>query len=841
MRKGTIKAIVLPVVFILAIIIFGIRTNRTNEDLTTEMADATLPVVTLYENQTAVNELYGYTEQMNAAYMRDTITPIDETRQLPVTIQTYQTAVDKISYEIRSMDASRLIANADVTSYKETKGTIELNLTIQNLLEKGEEYLLVIELQSGDESVYYYTRIIEPQDCYVKECVDFVKNFHNTTFDPDTLETLSTYLERTTGDNDTLQYVSLNNSLSQIGWGDFKGKQLTTPVPSVKEITPTYNVILLDYVVTRVGENGESEYYNVEEYYRVRYSSSRMYLLNFERTMEEIFRGENGNIADQAINLGIRSENVEYQANEAGSVVAFVQQGELWSYNQEENTLAKVFSFRGYEGIDERENHGEHDIKIVSIDEAGSMEYIVYGYMNRGIHEGHVGIAVYHYDSLANSNEEQVFIPSDMSYEVMKSELGQLMYATDSGEFYIMVDGTVYGIDLNTLETRTLVEGLSDEAYAISESNRYLAWVDADAVNASTTLHIMDFVTEKVTDLTEGDSKYVKPLGFMEEDFIYGVANSGDVYVDAAGKTTFPMYQVKILDTASEEKDVLKTYEKPGYYVSGITINGDTIYLKRIQNNGTAYVDASQDMIMNRESDRTNTVEITTVNSDEKETQVQISLTDTVKKKSPKILTPKETILEEKREISLEKEKNTKRYYVYVKGTVSETTDSVSEAVIAANEQMGVVIGDDQQYVWKRSRKATQTALNDIAAGEEDAGRGSIVQCVNAMLGKEGIHISVGALIDQGQTPKEILIHTLKDATVLDLSGCTVDEVLYYVSNGSPVFAMTGTNDAVLIVGYDAGSVQLYDPALGTSYRKTIEEADEMFFNAGSVFFTYLK
>lgn len=284
-----------------------------------------------------------------------------------------------------------------------------------------------------------------------------------TTFDPDTLDTLSTYLERTTGDNDTLQYVSLNNSLSQVGWGSFQGKQLTTPVPSVKEITPTYNVIVLNYVVTRVGENGESEYYNVEEYYRVRYSSSRMYLLNFERTMEEIFRAENGSITEDTINLGIRSGNVEYQTNEAGSVVAFVQEGELWSYNQAENTLAKVFSFRGYEGIDERENHGEHDIKIVSIDEAGSMEYIVYGYMNRGIHEGCVGIAVYHYDSLANSNEEQVFIPSDMSFEVMKSELGQLMYATDSGEFYIMVDGDVYGIDLNTLETRVIAEGLTDE------------------------------------------------------------------------------------------------------------------------------------------------------------------------------------------------------------------------------------------------------------------------------------------------------------------------------------------------------------------------------------------
>ena len=43
-------------------------------------------------------------------------------------------------------------------------------------------------------------------------------------------------------------------------------------------------------------------------------------------------------------------------------------------------------------------------------------------------------------------------------------------------------------------------------------------------------------------------------------------------------------------------------------------------------------------------------------------------------------------------------------------------------------------------------------------------------------LGKEGINISVSALISQGETPKQILLNTLKDAAVLDLTGCTVDE-----------------------------------------------------------------
>ncbi len=37
-----------------------------------------------------------------------------------------------------------------------------------------------------------------------------------------------------------------------------------------------------------------------------------------------------------------------------------------------------------------------------------------------------------------------------------------------------------------------------------------------------------------------------------------------------------------------------------------------------------------------------------------------------------------------------------------------------------------------------------------------------------------------------------------------------------------------------------ANSVVIFDPALGTTYRKTLTEADEMFTAAGNVFFTYL-
>ena len=87
---------------------------------------------------------------------------------------------------------------------------------------------------------------------------------------------------------------------------------------------------------------------------------------------------------------------------------------------------------------------------------------------------------------------------------------------------------------------------------------------------------------------------------------------------------------------------------------------------------------------------------------------------------------------------------------------VSFDVSKIVNAITKANEKMGVVVGEDQEYIWKRSRDAIKPALSDIAVGAEDASSGSIAQCINAMLEKEGINISVSALIAGGETPKNI-------------------------------------------------------------------------------------
>ena len=843
MKKGMIKLLVLAGVFLLGVIVFGELTNHSNEDLTTEMADATLPVVSFFmkgegENQ-EVNELRGYTKEMQSVYMRDAITTVSSDRLLPLQVQTYDTKIDEISYEIRSLDASRLIADSKVEVYEEKKGRIKAELTIQNLLEENEEYLFIIKLKSGGDTIYYYTRIMEETVCHTKKCVDFAMSFHEKTFDVDEARELATYLEpNASGDNSNLHKVDIHSSLKQVAWADFKGERLTTPVPSLKEVNDSYTVVVLDYLVASIGINGEMEYYNVEEYYRVRYTNDRMYLLNYERTMNQIFRAENESFYNNYIQLGIRDSEVEFASNEKGNIVSFVQEGELWSYNESSNQLSQVFSFIGNEGIDKRENYGEHDIKIINIDETGSVNFVVYGYMNCGSHEGQVGICVYHYDSIANTTEEELFIPSSSSYQVMRADLGQLMYENAQGIFFIMLGGTVYRIDLSTMEVKEFITGLSQGDYAISESHKYFAWTEKDGQGMGTGIHLMDLDTGDKKELSPGGEGYLKTLGFMQEDFVYGIARKEDVVKDLTGNVTFPMYKVCIMDSSTAEQ--LKEYEKPGYYVSDIEIWDYIMYLNRIQFNGMAYVEASQDTIMNREGDSATIVDVHSTVTEVKQTQVQLSMVDMVKEASPKILTPKEVVFENNREIALKSEDVKDNYYAYARGDILAVTDNLKMAVSTANEKMGVVIGEKQQYIWKRARKSLQEAL-EVSVGTEDAGGSSIVQCVSAILERESVNIEVAALIGQGKTPKEILETTMEGVTALDLTGCSLEEVLYYVSLGNPVFAMKSDMDAVLVVGYDSLNVTLFNPLDSTVEKMGMEDAGEMFENAGNVFLGYLK
>lgn len=840
MSKKVIKPIVLIVVFIAALITFCITTNKGNKDMTTKQADATLPVMSFNLDKIKINTLHGYTTEMDPTKMRDCVIPISDDRKLSLSISTYGMAVDRISYKIRSMDGKRLVADDEISSFSNKDNTIQADISMPNVMDENTEYLLVFTITSGQDNVYYYSRIMQTDGKAAAKVVEFAKKFHDETFIKDDKSFFTTYMETTTGDRNTLAHVDLTSTVSQITWGSMAAAQYTNPVIALKEINDSYDVVTIDYVMSCVDGKGETEYYNVREYFRLRQTESRMYVLNYERTANQIFNSENSFISDSgSVMLGIRSSEAEYRANEAGSVICFVQEGDLYSYDINNGMIIKVFSFRDAEGIDERENWNHHDIKIVSVDEAGSIDFVVYGYMNRGTHEGEVGAGVYHYDGLAHTIDEEAFIPSKTSYEVLKAEMGKMLYLNEKNEFYLMMDDSLYRINLGSMSVKKVVEGLSTGSYCASESNRYFAWVDSANQYSSNTIKVMDLKNGKTFEIKKGNDQYLRPLGFIGEDFIYGQANVADVVSDAAGNTTFPMNGLIILDTSDQSE--LKTYTPSGGYVEKISVDGYTVTIDLIAQNNGVYAEIGQDTIMNREADSKQKIALDTSQSDTKLTVSAISIAGGKKPDKLKQLTAQMTIISHDTTVDLKFDDNTVHFYVYAKGDVIFASDNISDAIKQANDSMGVVIDSNQQYVWMRARKNAVNAFANIACNETDKDADSVVKSVSAMLTYNDVTVSVSELIGAGSSAVDVLKNNLPDKEILDLQGVSSEDIIFYISQGNPVFAMTGNTSAVLVTGYSSnGALYIYNPDNGATTSMSYEDADRMFYNGGLHFITYM-
>ena len=841
MRKGIIKAVVLLAVFCITVWAAGTVTHKNNVDMTSKMQEATLPVVCLQQGERQINQLFGYTAEMDGTAVRDTITPLGEDLTLPVTVHTYDNNIESISYQVRTLDMERLIEEKSVEDFSSENGEIKMQLQFQKLLEEGTEYMLVLMVNEKERPVYFYTRIIFGDDYYVQEALDFVTDFHNRTMNKEEAGSLATYLEPDSqADNTTLQRVTINSSLNQVTWGDFQGEVLRAPIPSVKEISSSYNTIVLRYVMTSSSENGAVEYYNIEEYYRVRYANKRMYLLNYERTMNQLFHGEDVEMDANHIILGIRSGDVEYQTNEGGTVIAFVQEGELWSYQKDSNQFLQIYSFREAEGIGDRENNQQHKIKIVKIDESGSMDFVVCGYMNRGTHEGRTGIGVYHYDSVANTVEEEVFLPSDKSYEMLSAEWGKIFYVSDGNMFYLLADNVLYRIDLYSKEVKEVISGLMSGGYAVSDDGRYVAWQEGENIYQAQKLNVMDLEGEEKRSIEAEPNEYIYPVGFVKSDFVYGAAHMEDVQNAGNGENHhFPMYRIRIVNKALE---VVKDYQKEGYYISNAYVQNQTIFLDReIWENGT-YRTADQDTIKNQEIEADRKIVVETVETSKKQQKQQFTFAEEINpaNRTPQVVVPREIVVEEERLVTLEPRKNQEMYYVYSAGKIVKTTHSVSEAIQAADQAMGVVIGEKQEYIWRRGRKRSVPLVGNPAVDTALVSEDSTARCITAMLKIAGTSIDVDDLLSRGETPKQILTGALPEYEVIDLSGCTVEQVLYYVNCNTPVLSFA-EDGALLIVGYDEHNTVLYDPVENTTRKMGLQDSSAMFEAAGNVFLGYIE
>lgn len=839
MNRTWIKRIVAVFVFIISLFIIDFFMNRGTSEITMDMPKATLPIVSVMADEHKINTMYGYTSKREEAYTKDSITPISEDRQITLVIDTYQADIQSVAYEVRSIDGDRLIEGSDITVLQKMPDKIQFSIHLKDLIEANQEYAFVTILTlEGGEKVYYYTRFIQSENYYEKEMLDFITYFHNTTFSGDGTD-IKKYLESNSkGDNTNFHKVDIHSSLTQVMWDALPIEKAQEPVILIKDITTQTASVVLKYLVKEIGI-AEDDYYFVEEYYRVRYTPNRMYLLDYERTMDEIFDADKDSFSNDKIYLGITDENVSMVESEGGKNLAFINADRLFVYSNVDNKLSEVFSFYNKSNFDMRTRNRNFEIKILKMEDSGNLAFMVAGYMNRGIHEGEVGIAVYFYDTTQNAIEEQVFIPYKKSADILIKELNNLCYLNVENHLFLILEGGLYDINLEQKNYEVVISGLTEDTYKVSKTGRMISWLKENKPYGSSSLYWLNLNDGKQMEIKSGYNECITVMGFMGEDIIYGLAEKKNIRTETNGNILFPIHKLII---RNQDNKILKNYDKEGSYIVDCDIVDNQITLKRIQMNEEGeYTFIEDDHIASSDIQDKNVTKVNTVNLDIYKKTVQLVLKNTIEPYSLKIMTPKEVIFEGGREVNLDLSNVQDNYYVYGPKGVEMITSSSAEAVNLAYELSGSVVDANGNYIWKKGTIYTRNQIMAITGTRKDNETGSLAVCLDTILELEGISRKTQPMLDIGEDALNILKNSLRQEQILDLRGCPLDTVLYYVDQDIPVLALMDNQDVYLITGFNEYNIVLMDPKLGTVYKKGINDSRAMFEENGNQFITYMR
>lgn len=840
MKKTIIRIAVCVVVFLASALIIGSIMNQGHNNMTMEMAPATLPMITMESGGVACNELHGNTVEMDVAYQKDCITLLGEGRQANFTVNTFGREITGISTEVRSIDGSRLIENSEVTGWKANGKSFSVSLTLKDLIDTNTQYSLTLILElEGEQKVYYYTTILWNDDVHISEILEFATDFHGKLYDKEVAKELTKYLEPNSKltDNGTFHKVNIHSSFQQITWGSLEPVQEDAASIRLTQISGNVASLLMDFVVS-TGEGKNKIYYNVEEYYRVRYTSERMYLLDYERTMTQI-PDTTRMYANDKILLGITDENVDMMESADGNTVVFSDMGQLLSYNAATNGLTVIFSFYGKDNADRRTLYDNHGIKILDVDEGGNVKFAVYGYMNRGRHEGETGIQIISYDNSLNTIEEEVYIPYSKSYAVLKDEMEQLLYRNRQQHVYFFLENGVYDVDLENRSAEQLVSIRQDDSLQVSENHEIIVWQEGDDINHSNQLNVRNLNTGEQTVIRAEDGEAIRPLGFMGEDIIYGVARESDIRTENSGQIFYPMYKVCISNSSG---DNLKEYGQDGIYIVDCAIEGNQITLSRIQRseNGS-YQEILDDQIMNNVEEEPGQNKVVTADIDIYERYVQIQTKTTIDTRTIKVLNPKEVVFEGGRELTLDAVSEVSRYYVYNAYGVQGIYSAPGKAVKEAYDSAGVVANDRGITVWLKGNRVSRNQIMAIKEESVTDQKNSLTVCLDNILRHAGITRNTEYDLAQGKTAIQILEENMTGVQVLDLSGCSLDAVLYYVNQDIPVLAILEDGEAVLVTGFNEFNVVIMEPSTGKLYKKGMNDATTWFAENGNHFISYMK
>ena len=829
--KNIYRIIILIGIFIASIYYFSKDIKEVVFDFknTTIMEDATFPLVTLIVEDNEINLLHGYSSNLNANKLRESVTPIGIDQVFEINVRQMDYDIRKLNYEIREFHGNELIESSSVSVFDEQEDSKIAKIKFREELTPGKEYAVKITLiSSKSQKMYYYTRIKLFSDAHLHDQITFVKDFHNAIKNKNEAENIRKYLEyNSKSDNTTLSYVNIHSDFELITWGSLKPNIITEVVPTITEIYSDIALIRLDYYISAEIE-GNIEHYRVKECYRIRYSQNRMYLLNYDRFMESLFDVNLASISKSELKLGISSDfELPSVASADETKLAFVRNEELWLYHLDKNEIIKVFSFAQEASDFVRDRYNQHDINILKMDNEGNMDFVVYGYMNRGNYEGKVAVILYHYVRAENRIEERVYIPVDEPYQTLKENIGKFAYVNSRDVFYLHMNNRIYSFDLITHKLSELATSVYKDQVVVFKDMGIAAWQNNSDPKLAEAIMIMDMESGEIKMIESLPGYSILLMDKIDSNIIYGFVKKDNITTHIDGRVLAPLSVVEI---ASLDKKVLKRYEESGYYILDLEVKENVVDLYRVQkineNGMISYTPVARDYIMNQLKSEEPITQVTRRVTDKALTELYLDLPSAFNMEvKPTEFSTTNTIIFKDPTVRLSgMDDEIIYYYPYIMGDIVGAYKEACDAIHVANDNAGVVLNNKMQLVWERGVKTNSYTLDRFENVNWDVTISKTMdRCMELM---ENDKISRGSY---------------SEYTPIRLTGISLDDALYYVYTGRPVVAMTNREDGVLIYGYNTFNIMFINPKSQKVEKMGLQDANDLFEQAGNVFISYLE
>ena len=774
-------------IFITALLIFFFNVPRIFAPKQTTaistLKKSTLPIIYFQIEEGRSNEIRAFRSSRYTAAADDLVTILPEDRNLTIYIEN-ETEIPanslSVNYEIRSYDDQKtLIERTAVTNISAHGKTIEAKIRVEALLTKGSEYQMTIILDSENYGgkIYYFTRLLTPNRDYYKQMLEIARNFTKNTFNYDDARPLAVYLEpNPNSDSRTLATVTLESTFDQITWGRSGMKLEGEILTNIIEADGLSLIVNLDYVTSTSIDSLDSVktyYYNTDKFV-LRWDEVRIYLMKFERKTEEIFTNRPMIYERNKILLGItNTESFQSLPTASSEFISFTKHKDLWRFDVNRNRFLNIFTYRDTDPTDFRYIYNKHDIKILNTQTNGDVDFIVYGYVNRGSHEGNNGILFYTYDNSEDVLIENFFVPIYDNYSNIKYDTNQLSYLSLAGDLCFLSNNCVYTINKESKSLTTNIDNLKDLAYAVSGSGRCIAYMNNSRTD-SDTIYLYDFETNDTQVIRESGNPIIIH-GFMYEDLMYGIQKSSQPWVENGRYIDTLVDEFKFFDSQDGKT---KSYTQDGYCFAGVSFSQDRTHYNRYKRENGKVKYVSYETIVNSFGDQNPKQDVTeTLITREK---LRISALPIDPKFRGQLVSGSTKRLIETTDSSYElerKEREKGTFLAMQNGDIIAKRKRLTLAVDDIYEDCGYVKDISGNMIWNRTNKANLKYIREV-------------------LDTAGIYLREIKNLHEGS-------YYFGDYLLIDCFELSTNAVLNYVSDGLPALLYLNDGDYMFISGYD--------------------------------------